>query len=221
MVVGLLAGFLTQRAKLPHLLSSILVIGLFHGITQYVLGGSFFSVGQFALGDGTVCGLRIDLFVLLILFICLFLVGTLFFKSQLGMSLFIYGDNPQFFQNYNISTTFVLITGLCVASSLAGLSGYLDVQASGFVDMNMGAGRALFCITSLILGKAFVKRGGGGTVLVPFLGVAIYFILQQALLRVGFDLRYFTMVQAAVVLCVLVLRHRPGGDGVRVDNLGV
>ena len=43
-MVGMISSILTQKAKIPHLLSSIMTIGLFHGINQFVLGGPNISL---------------------------------------------------------------------------------------------------------------------------------------------------------------------------------
>ena len=79
------------------------------------------------------------------------------FRTQIGYSYAVYGNNPQFFRNYGISTSFVFITGIMIANALAGLSGYLFAQSNSFIELNMGLGKALLCITALILGKSLVR----------------------------------------------------------------
>jgi putative tryptophan/tyrosine transport system permease protein len=217
LLVGFLSSAITQYAGLPHLLSSILVMGLFHGVLQFFLGGSFLSLGG-ARGCGGV-GIYLPALIALGLLFGVFLL----LKSQLGTAFFIYGDNPLFLSNYAISTPFVFIVGVALAGGLAGVSGFLDVQAAGFVDMNMGAGRALFCITALVLGRAVASSVRRGGVVTPLAGVLLYYVLQQFLLRAGFDLRYFTMAQAFIVLLFLVIEYRgkETGKSPSVDNLGV
>ena len=47
MLVGLTSSLLTYKAKLPHLLSSILTMGLFHGANQFLLGTSNLSISNY------------------------------------------------------------------------------------------------------------------------------------------------------------------------------
>ena len=81
----------------------------------------------------------------------------------------------------------------------------------------MGVGIPLFAITALLLGKTlkpipalFAAAGGLG----------VYFLLQQLLLRVGFTLQYFTLVQSCIILLVLLL-HQRGKKSVFNGELGV
>ena len=85
----------------------------------------------------------------------------------------------------------------------------------------MGLGKALLCITALILGKAIVPIKKPFSILIPLFGVFAYFTLQQLLLKVGFNLKYFTGVQAILVLCILINAYRKQPQRSPNDNLGV
>ncbi len=226
LVVGLTSSLLTQKAKIPHLLSSIMTVGLFHGINQAVLGTSMLSLTQV---KNTLAALSFmktnpELPALAIIGILLIVLAYLFLKTQLGYCLMVYGDNPRFFEHHRISGSFVFFVGMLIANSLAGLSGYLVAQTSGFIDTSMGLGAALFCITALILGKTLINTKHPASILVPTAGVSMYFAIQQLLLKCGFNLKYFTMIQATIVLIILVITLRkkgtPGGKQT-TDTLGV
>src|SRR5271170_6780377 len=113
MIVGLISGSLTQFARIPHLLSSVLTIGLFHGINQFVLGTSSFSLSSFlnplAVGFWAK---NPELPVLAFISFCLIVLGYLFLNTQLGYSFAVFGNNPQFFENYKISTAFICCSGI-------------------------------------------------------------------------------------------------------------
>ena len=130
------------------------------------------------------------------------------FRTQIGYSYAVYGNNPQFFSNYGISTSFVFITGVMLANALAGLSGYLFAQSNSFIELNMGVGKVLLCITALILGKSLVSTKKPFSLYIPLVGTSAYFAMQQVLLKMGFNLKYFTAVQALLVLCILVYTYR-------------
>lgn len=218
-LVGLTSSMLTQKANFPHLLSSIVTFGFFHGINQFI-SAPYVSLSK---QDNP---LRVFAFItqypeLPILFIigCVVIIGIIFlFKTQIGYSYAVYGNNPQFFKNYGISTSFVFITGVMLANGLAGMSGYLFAQSNNFFELNMGLGKALLCITALILGKGIVRTKKSFTIFLPLVGTMAYFSLQQLLLKIGFNLQYFTAVQALVVFGILFFTYRKKLPN---DNLGV
>ncbi len=157
-----------------------------------------------------------------IISVIIVLICFLLFKTQLGISFAVYGNNPSFFHHYGISTAYIIGAGLVVSNMLAGLSGYLVAQTSSFVDINAGNGIVLFCLTALILSKTILSSKKIVTILIPIVGLVIYCLIQQLLLKIGFNLKYFTMIQSIIVLLLLVYKYR--GKTVQEllgDHLGV
>ena len=231
-LVGLCVGLLHYAVGIPHLLASIIIIGLFHGIAQLLLGGAHATIGAipslFALFAWPMSHPEFGILAI----IAVLLVGALyaFFCTQLGYSFAIYGNNARFFSFYGISTGYVFLCGLLLAHGLAGLSGALVAQSMGMVDVSMGFGVVLLSLTSLVLGKAVVGERQLVTLLVPCLGTGSYFLLQQGLLYLAsstplpFSMKYFTMFQSCIVLGVLIIKYyglRRAGGTMRIDHLGV
>lgn len=223
LLVGGVVFLLTRLFHVPHLLASILTIGLFHGVNQFVLGTANFSLAAYPnpLSCLNFVATHPELPLLAMLFVALMVMGAFLFRTQLGYSFLIYGNNPAFFAHYNISSKYVFCVGLLVANALAGLAGYCVAQSSSFIDINAGFGMALFSVTCLILGKALIRRRLS-SVFIPVVGIFVYCIIQQLLLKVGFNLKYFTMIQSAIVLGVLIYQYRHGAlRKHKIDNLGV
>lgn len=220
-IVGIVSSLLTQKARIPHLLSSIMTIGLFHGINQLVLG-TYLSLGNKANPLTIVAMSRcnpelpmLGIIAGITLYITYFLLPT-----QLGHAFATYGDNPSFFGHYNINTNYIFSRGIIISNALAGISGYLFAQSNGFVEIGIGVGKPLLCITALILGKTLLRIQYTVSLAVPLIGCVAYFTLQQLLLKVGFNLKYFTAVQACLVLLVLIIRYRKNSPA-SGDHLGV
>jgi ABC-type uncharacterized transport system permease subunit len=223
LLVGSVVFLFARMFNVPHLLASVLTIGLFHGVNQFVLGTANFSLASFEnpLACLNIIAVHPELLVLMGLFILLWIGGAFVLRTQLGYSFVIYGNNPSFFANFGISSKYVFGAGLLLANALAGLSGYCVAQSSSFVDINAGFGMALFSVTCLILGKALVRRRLF-SVLIPVVGIFAYCLIQQMLLKVGFNLKYFTMIQSAIVLGILINQYRHGAVRKhKIDNLGV
>jgi len=221
-LVGLISSLLTQKGKFPHLLSSIVTFGLFHGINQFI-SPVYVSLSAtrnpLTIFDGMPQHPELPM---LLLIGCMVTCSIFFlFRTQIGYSYAVYGNNPQFFGNYGISTSCVFITGIMLANALAGISGYIFAQSNNFIELTMGLGKALLCITALILGKAIVRSKKPFSIGIPVVGTAAYFALQQLLLKVGFNLKYFTAVQALLVLCILFYTYRNRPQRSLNDNLGV
>lgn len=223
LTVGGVVFLFTRSFHVPHLLASVLTIGLFHGVNQFVLGTASFSLAAFEnpLACFNFVSAHPEFFVLSVLFIILWIMGAILLQTQLGYSFVIYGNNSAFFSNYGISSKYVFGCGLLLANALAGLSGYCVAQSSSFVDIGAGFGMALFSVTCLILGKALVPQRLF-SIFVPVVGIIAYCIIQQLLLKIGFNLKYFTMIQSAIVLGILINQYRHGAlRKSKIDNLGV
>lgn len=210
MTVGTTVSFLNQYLRFPFLLSAIVTTGLFHGLTQCLLGTSVisfhlsFPFHEFIILSGAG-----------ILLVAMTYWGL---RSQLGFSLAIFGNNPLFFDSHNISGRYVVFAGVIIGHGFAGMSGFLFAQANGFVDLTMNFGIILLCLTALMIGKLFI-RNNHPNILVPLAGIIAYFFIQQTLLRTGLNLKYFNAFQALFILAVLFLGQKK--QTFNLDHLGV
>lgn len=222
MIIGTLSFALTRIAQLPHLLSSLIIMGLMHGIGQALLQTSLLPLASHQTLLTVLPGYP-EIVPLGFIFIILTLLLHLFLKTSMGISLKVYGSNPNFFEPYHISTNSVIGFGLLLGNGLAALSGSLIAQAHGFVEITMSTGMALQAITALMLGNVFYKtfiKENKASVAISILGISLYFSIQQLLLRLGFDLKYFTMIQALTILIIMIMRYKSDGTK-KTNQLGV
>lgn len=222
--VGLIVYLMQSELKIPHLLANILALGILYGINLYLLGSGNKSLSSLInpLLSTTVFQAHPEIVgIALISCTALFAVFVLF-KTQVGYCLAIYGNNPNFFNNYGISSKFITCFGLISCNALAGISGYLSAQTNGFVDINAGQGISLFCVTALILGKTMIKSENKISILVPLFGLVTYCSLQQLLVNFGFNLRYFTLIQSLIVLGILAKKYQHlDSNKLATDILGI
>lgn len=221
-VVGFTSSLLTQKGGFPHLLSSIITFGLFHGINQY-LSPVYVSLSNVPnpLMIGAAMPQHPECIMLIVIGVVMTISIYFLSKTELGYAYAVYGQNPSFLKQYGISTSYVFTTGIMVANALAGLSGYLVAQSNNFVELNMGIGKALCCITALVIGKSLAPTRAPFAITIPLIGTCAYFTLQQVLLKLGFNLKYFTAVQAVLVLCMLLYTYRTQPRRSMHDNLGL
>lgn len=221
-LVGFTSSMLSQKGKIPHLLSAILTMGLVNGCC-YLMAATYISLAGLKNPLALLPGVsQFPEFIIISIIAVLVIVMLLFFvRTQLGNALAVYGNNPHFFKHYGIQTSYVVIIGTIIGNALAGCSGYLFAQSNGFFQISFAQGKILLCLTALILGKNIIRSQRPISVFMPLVGCAAYFILQQALLRAGFNLNYFTAVQALIVLLVLLISIRMQNGKRSIDNLGV
>lgn len=211
---GAFVGFITctlhRYFKLPFLLAAIVTNGLFHGLTQFLLGASSVS---FHLSSQLP---EIALLVLVgTLLTCILMIIN---RSELGFSFAIYGNNPLFFRHHGISGNFVMYLGVMLGQGFAGISGCLFALSNGFLDLTMNFGIVLLSLTALVLGKLCI-RSPRPHILVPLIGAFGYFAVQHSLLRLGLNLTYFNSFQALFVFVILYLGHK--NKKTTLDHLGV
>jgi putative ABC transport system permease protein len=222
LIVGTFSSFFTRFGMLPHLLTSILTNAVFYGINQFILSGATMSLSNsknpLILSDFTVHSS--EFLTVLGIALCLIVVGYFFLKTQLGYACAVFGNNPKFFTHYHVSTNAIFILGVVIANALAGLSGYLVAQSSGFVDVNAAQGLVLTCITALILGKVAMFYIKNFSIVVPVVGAISLCGLQQLLLRIGCSQRYFMAIQACLIISILTVKYYREGKH-SLDNLGV
>jgi len=216
-LVGYGATLLVQKLKFPHLLSSIVMVGCMQGFTLLMMGTSnrslaglpsFLQTNYFSEQSAMLC-------IVTVVFVFCFLIS----RRQLGYACAVYGINKKFFRYHRMDGAYVYTTGVIIAHALAGLSGYLFAQSNNFVDATSGNGMVLLVVTCLIMGKLFIKKQRWA-IFSPLCGVIFYLLIQQLLLKCGFDLKLFPLVQALVIVAA-VASHFQGLELHYNDQLGV
>lgn len=222
-IVGIVTGMFCEYAHFSAILSSIITIGLFHGISLWVLGGSHQTIAHLynPLKMVPCIAGYPELIMIIVIAGLILLLFKLFLQTQLGVSCALYGDNHQFLKSYRMNQSYVVIAGLAVGNALAGISGYMVAQSNGFVDTMMGVGLPLVCLSSLIIGKTIFYSSKPIQMSSAVMGIIGYFLIQKLLLSSGFDLRYFTSIQAIIVAILLMVFRRYGPAHSSQNLLGI
>jgi len=218
-LVGLTSSCITYFGNIPHLLSSIITFGLWNGFFLFC-SQPYVSLAKFhnVLTIFPYIAWHPEMLALIMINCSMLLLLIYLLQKQLGYSFAIFGQNPEFFKHFKISTGYVFITGIVIANGLAGLAGFFFAQTNNLIDVNMGIGKSLFCITALILGRSLYENKKV-SISIPCVGVISYFFLQQILLKVGFNLKYFTMIQSLLVFIILLFFYK--NNRAQHDQLGI
>ncbi|HZP84583.1 MAG TPA: ABC transporter permease [Chthonomonadaceae bacterium] len=165
-LLGLLHAFLTQQARMNHIISGLGINLLAAGGTRY-LNLSLFPEGHQVPGlDGK--------FFLWIAVLLPFAVLLLLTRTRFGLRLRAVGENPESARMAGIAPApvryvAVMLSGVCAA--LAGA--YLSMAEAHTFTSNMSAGKGYVALTAVIFGKWNPLGAAGGALFFGF-----FFALQ-------------------------------------------
>lgn len=210
--VGALSSGLKSMLGVSHLLATIITSGILYSLNQYIIG-SYYSIAnvQNPLASNIVSGYPELISVLIISIVC-FLLTYIFLKTDIGMCTIAYGINNKFFKHYGISSVYIFIVGVVMANCLAGISGYVQAQCNGFVDITMGFNKSLLCLIALIFGKTIMHSFCLVHLGHAIVGGFMYFCVQYTLIFFGFNSTLFTCIQAIVICIMLAIRKQTKND---------
>ena len=173
MAAGVTSGFVTAllqtKMGVDSLLAGIIVNTGLYSVNIAVMGGSsllnmnktdtVFTKAK-ALLEGTVLADQYRLLVALIAVILVVALLTLFLRTRLGLAIRATGNNPDMVRSSSINPAFTITVGLCVSGAITALSGCLLAQSQKSVDINIGQGMVTIALASLLIGRAFLGKGG-------------------------------------------------------------
>lgn len=135
---------------------------------------------------------------------------TVFFHTQLGLSIRATGDNADMVRSSSINTNFTQSVGLAVANALVALSGALVAQYQMFADIGMGIGMVVIGLASLIIGEVLI---GTKSILRHLIavcaGAVLYRIIIALVLQANVaqsDLKIISAVLVAAALSFPAIR---------------
>lgn len=217
MGAGICSGFVTAllqtRLGVDSLLAGIIVNTALYSINIAVMSGSsllnmnktdtVFTLAKDLL-DGTPLAGQYKLVVALIAVALSVLVLTLFLNTRLGLSIRATGNNPDMVRASSINPIFTITVGLCVANAFTGLSGCLLAQSQKSVDINIGQGMVTIALASLLIGRAFLGKGG---ILSRAIGVVLGAIVFRLVYTVAlrFNMPAFMLKLVSSVIVVLAI----------------
>lgn len=203
-LAGVFTGFLQTKCGIPPMLSGILTMTALYSVNLRVLGGrpnlSLLGVDTlFTLLQQKVGKVALTLIPLAVV-AALITALTLFFKTQLGLSLRAVGDNEEMAGAFSINANLLRMLGLGLANGCVALGGALIAQYQGFAEVNMGIGIVVIGLASLVIGEIIPMRNSIGlTLLAVAAGSVLYRLIWAFVLARGFPTSDLRMVAALVV----------------------
>ncbi|EKE72326.1 ABC transporter permease [Gallaecimonas xiamenensis] len=209
LLCGLINGGLVSYMGIQPIVATLLLMVAGRGIAQLINAGqivTFQSPGFAFLGTGSLLGLPMPVWLVLLVFAC---CQLLLRRSALGLFVEAVGCNASASRYLGVNDRGVklfvyLLAGACAA--LAGMIATADIQ--GADANNTGLWLELDAILAVVIGGAALT-GGRFSLPLSLVGVLIIQGLSTTIIVSGIDARFNLLIKALVVLAVLLLQSAP------------
>lgn len=217
MAAGVLSGYITAllqtRMGIDSLLAGIIVNTGLYSVNIAVMGNSsllnmnktvtVFTKMQAVL-KGTFLSGQYKLVVVGIAVVLVIAFQVLFLRTRLGLAIRATGNNPDMVKSSSINPVFTITVGLCIANSFTALSGCLLGQAQKSVNIDIGSGMVTIALASLLIGRAFLGKGG---LLIRAIGVVlgsfVFRLVYTIALRFNMPAYMLKLVSSIIVIIAI------------------
>jgi AI-2 transport system permease protein len=207
LLLGLLTGVVVVFGRIPAIVATIGLLGVYRTTIFVVLGGSWLSGLPPTLG--TVFGARlfgvvpVSLIVIAAAYAAAFLALR---RTPFGLHLLAIGDNEERARLAGVPVRQVRLTAYAISGALCGLAAIFYVTTYRNVEMTVGSTLALDAIAAVVLGGTSIV-GGRASLLGTALGVLLIRILQNGFTIVGMPSLWQPVVTGALLLGSLLLER--------------
>jgi len=222
LIGGMLAGGLVcliQRGgKVDSLLAGILATFILASLNLIVMGRPNISLLNETTLFSQAFALHEMMGWLYVLLYSVFFLGLtyVFLRSNAGLTLRGLGDNPHLLKRLGKSVEGYRFLGFAFTNMLAAAGGCLTAQVVGYADIGMGFGMTLTGIGAIILGQQLLRLIMKKAVMriglefsACLLGVTLYFIAINSLLKMEVDPTYLKMLLGLILIIFLRAAVRP------------
>lgn len=225
-LAGMITGIIHVRFKVRDLLAGIIVSTALYTINLRLAGKAnvafftkrtIFSSNIFSKLFPGLNATYLKLMVAIVLVMFLKLMLDLYLKTKSGYLLRATGDNCTLVTSLGIDHGRVKILGLSLANGLASLSGCVLAQAQGYFDINMGTGRVVEGLASVIIGISifqFISRlfyNKYSKTLAVIVGSIVYKLCVDQAIQLGLGQNDLKLVTALLFFIILVLTQKRTG----------
>ena len=221
MAAGIVSGFVTAilqtKMGIDSLLAGIIVnTGLYSANIAIMGGGSNLNMNKTetvftkmkALLSGTPLKGQYVLIVAIIAVVLVVAFLTIFLKTRLGLAIRATGNNAAMVRSSSINPAFTTIVGLCVSNAFTALSGTLLAQSQKSVNIDIGTGMVTIALASLLIGRAFLGKGGIlSRAIGAVLGSIVFRAVYTIALRLNMPAYMLRAISAIIVIFAIFLPY--------------
>lgn len=201
--IGLVAGMVVVFGRIPAIVATLGLFGVFRTAIFVLLGGQWLSglpdtLTRLLAWDGL--GLPLGLLAIVLAYAAVWIALR---ATPYGVHLLAIGNDEARARLMGLAVARTRIATFMISGALCGLAGIFYVAIYRNVTMTIGANIALEAIAAVILGGTAIF-GGRCSLVGTLLGVLLLRLLQNGLLLMGVPSLWQTVVTGGLLLAVLV-----------------
>ncbi|MFT4065478.1 MAG: ABC transporter permease [Paraburkholderia sp.] len=208
MASGLLLGFvngtLTAALTIPSFIVTVATMGVFRGLAYITSAGVPISIDDdrfAALGNASVLGIAIPIWVLLVL---LALNHFVLSRTVFGRKAYLAGGNREAALYSGINVKRLRITIFMLSGLMASIGGVLMTSRLYSAQPNAGLGYELDAIAAAVLGGTSLN-GGYGTIAGTLIGALIIGVINNGMNLLSVPYFYQLIVKGVVILVAVCI----------------
>lgn len=201
--VGLLVATVVVLGRIPPIVGTLGLFGIFRTLIFLALGGQWLSglpVDLTTLMSTPILGLHLAVWVVLTAY---FLVWLFMRRTPFGTHVLAVGNSAERARLAGIPVIRIQFTVFVISGILCGIAATFFVATYRNVEMTSGSLLALEAIAAVVLGGTSLM-GGKCSLLGTFLGVLLLRLLQNGLVLVGVSSLWQPVVVGILLLLVLI-----------------
>ncbi len=216
-VIGVLLGsinaLLIYFYNLPTLIVTLGTASVFHGAMAILLGMKTFTrtdvpksmldFGSAQLFSFEVDGARVGLTVMAPVVVAVIVITWfLLYRTRIGRSVFAVGSNAESASRIGMSILFTRLFVYTYVGGLSGLVGIIYFSNLAYINPAAFVGTELPVIAAVVIGGTKLS-GGEGTIFGTILGVLLWQLFQNTLIRLGFTASFNDLFFGAALVAIL------------------
>lgn len=202
--IGTFNGLSIAWLGLVPFIVTLAALGMGRGLTlQLSEGQSVYGLpsGLTWLGGGTIAGVPVPLFLMLLVFIAGHLVLT---RTTLGHKIFAVGGNRQAARLSGIRDKRILFSVYAIAGLCAGIAALILVGRIGAATPTAGVGLELQVIAAVVIGGTSLF-GGKGSMIGTLIGVLLIGVINNGLTLLDVSPFWVQFIQGALIFVAVLL----------------
>jgi len=218
MAAGAMTAWVHTRFSINGLLAGILVMTALYSVNLHIMGKSNIPLlnqtSLFTWIQRINPGMHAEIWISCVLCVILsfFWSGvSLFFKTDIGLSMRATGNNAVMAAANGIDVSRMKIFGIALANGFVGISGGLVSMYQGFADIGMGIGTVVIGLASVIIGESLLRKSLIHIkILSVIIGSVVFRWMIAFALFVGMNPIDLKLLTAGFVLATLVVSGAVG-----------
>ncbi|HTJ91958.1 MAG TPA: ABC transporter permease [Pararobbsia sp.] len=203
-VLGAINGSLSAMLTIPSFIVTVATMGVFRGLAYIVSDGLPISIDNdafAALGNGTLLGIPVPIWVLAVL---LLLNHFVLSRTVFGRKAYLAGGNREAALYSGINVRKLRIMIFMVSGLLASIGGVLLTSRLYSAQPNAGLGYELDAIAAAVLGGTSLS-GGYGTIVGTLIGALIIGVINNGMNLLSVPYFYQLIVKGIVILVAVCI----------------